>query len=63
MTTPDRVIPIRSPEQDEIESLRKDAERYRWLRDTADPATWEYISHQNPVCIDIDIDAALSKEG
>lgn len=33
MTTQDRVIPIRSPEQENIESLRKDAARYRWLRE------------------------------
>jgi hypothetical protein len=45
----------------ENEELRKDAERYRWLRDRADTADWECLSHQLTREIDRRIDSAISK--
>lgn len=53
----------------EAEALRKDAERYRWLRDGADDGEWEcfeskwLIKHdvygQGPADLDAAIDAAI----
>jgi hypothetical protein len=45
--------------QEEVEGLRADAMRYRWLRDEADPADWEYIGWQSePATTDAAIDQA-----
>lgn len=46
----------------EAEGLRKDAERYRWLRDKAQPADWEFIGGQTPDAGEAEIDAAMAKE-
>lgn len=43
------------------EALRKDAERYRWLREKADAADWECLSHQLTREIDRRIDAEIIK--
>lgn len=65
MTTQDRVIPIRSPEQDEIESLRKTAARYQHIK-----ANWHdgglierLWANVLPEDWDKAIDADMSKEG
>lgn len=43
----------------EIEALRADAERYRWLRDKASGSEWEDIGHgTSPQTTDAHIDAA-----
>jgi hypothetical protein len=44
---------------DEIEALRKDAERYRWLRDEAFQATAARIVQMLPGHMDAEIDAAM----
>lgn len=36
--------------------LRKDAERYRWLRDKAGSADWEYVGYQSPETTNSEID-------
>lgn len=46
----------------ENEDLRKDAERYRWLRDKAHTADWEFIGGQTPDAGEAEIDAAMAKE-
>lgn len=46
----------------ECEALRKDAERYRWLRDEASPADVEFFSHQSSHGFENEVDAAMSKE-
>lgn len=46
----------------ENEALRKDAERYRWLRDKAHTADWEFIGGQTPDAGEAEIDAARAKE-
>lgn len=46
----------------ENEALRKDAERYRWLRDEASPADVEFFSHQSSHGFENEVDAAMSKE-
>jgi len=46
----------------ESEALRKDAERYRWLRDKAHTADWEFIGGQTPDAGEAEIDAAMAKE-
>lgn len=43
-----------------IEALRKDAERYRWLRDNAESADWEILSHQLTREIDRRIDSVIA---
>lgn len=43
------------------EALRKDAERYRWLRNKAGSSDWEYIGHQSGETTDYEIDAAMTK--
>lgn len=43
----------------ENEALRKDAERYRWLRNNADAADWEFLGYQAPDVVDQNIDCAL----
>lgn len=40
----------------ENEALRKDAERYRWLRDEAGSADWEHIGYQSAESRDKHID-------
>lgn len=45
----------------EWESLRKDAERYRWLRDGADYCDTRDIPGMAPARMDAFIDAALSR--
>ena len=44
----------------EVERLREDAERYRWLRDREIPE-WLDLWHQNPDRIDAAIDQARGK--
>lgn len=65
MTTQDRVIPIRSPEQEEIESLRKNAERYQHIKSTwHDGGLFELLAaYVLPEDWDAAIDADMSKEG
>lgn len=46
----------------ENEALHKDAERYRWLRDKAHTADWEFIGGQTPDAGEAEIDAAMAKE-
>lgn len=46
----------------ECEGLRKDAERYRWLRDLAQSQELRYPLMGKPAWIDENIDAAMSKE-
>lgn len=46
----------------EIEVLRKDAERYRWLKDKAHTADWEFIGGQTPDAGEAEIDACMAKE-
>lgn len=45
-----------------IAELRKDAERYRWLRDKAHTADWEFIGGQTPDAGEAEIDSAMAKE-
>jgi len=50
----------------EIERLRADAERYRWLRDNEhirrlDDAYWRYRTYSADIC-DAEIDAAIKKD-
>lgn len=45
----------------EAEALRKDAERYLFMRNQAGPSDWEYISHQIPAVVDHEIDALMDK--
>lgn len=47
----------------EVEVLRKDADRYRWLRNQADSADWEFLSHQSREIVDQNIDCALTPSG
>ena len=51
---------------DEVESLRKDAERYRWLREQEwidDYVMQTYgIREHDPETVDVAIDAAMAKE-
>lgn len=47
---------------EEAPQLRLDAERYRWLRDKAHTADWEFIGGQTPDAGEAEIDAAMSKE-
>jgi len=44
----------------EIEALRKDAERYRWLRDEAFQATAARIVQMLPGHMDAEIDSAMN---
>lgn len=44
----------------ELEALRKDAERYRWLRDKS-PPTWEMTAQGLPL-FKFDFDAAIDAE-
>ena len=44
------------------DQMRKDAERYRWLRDKADSANWESIGNLSPEDGEAEIDAAMAKE-
>lgn len=46
----------------ELDKALKNADRYRWLRDKAQPADWEFIGHQDPDAVDKEIDAAMAKE-
>ena len=47
----------------EIEALRKDAERYRWLRDVAQPDDAERIWHGSlGRFTDSDVDAAMREQ-
>ncbi|GLO03319.1 hypothetical protein PPUJ13061_32170 [Pseudomonas putida] len=48
--------------QEWVEAARKDAERYRWLRDKAHTADWEFIGGQTPDAGEAEIDAAMAKE-
>lgn len=41
----------------ENEALRKDAERYRWLRDNAEAADWEFIGYQEKETTDMHVDS------
>ncbi|UMY63898.1 hypothetical protein [Pseudomonas sp. LS.1a] len=47
---------------EEAPQLRLDAERYRWLRDKAHTADWEFIGGQTPDAGEAEIDAAMAKE-
>lgn len=47
---------------EEAPQLRLDAARYRWLRDKAHTADWEFIGGQTPDAGEAEIDAAMSKE-
>ncbi|MCI1022597.1 hypothetical protein HWD96_10160 [Pseudomonas putida] len=47
---------------EENDSLRQDAERYRWLRDKAHTSDWEFIGGQTPDGGEAEIDAAMAKE-
>lgn len=42
--------------QSECDEFAKDAERYRWLRDKAGAADWEYVGYQSPETTDGEID-------
>ena len=47
----------------ELAALRKDAERYRWLRDAATGGDWETIGQgTDPGSTDAAIDAAMAAE-
>jgi hypothetical protein len=43
----------------EQDALRKDAERYRWLRDVADGAEWEWAGTMRAAKMDAFVDAAM----
>lgn len=45
----------------ENEALRKDGERWRFMIHQADPADWEYISHQIPAVAGQEVDALIDK--
>jgi hypothetical protein len=47
----------------ECEGLRKDAERWKWLENNADAATWEFIGFQAGIYRHRHLDAAMAKEG
>lgn len=49
--------------RDENAKLRADAERYRWLRDSAEAWDWEMIGYQDSDKTDAAIDAAMSSSG
>lgn len=44
----------------ENEALRKDAERYRWLRDHAEAADWEFIGYQEIESTNKHVDALMA---
>ena len=44
-----------------LEAAEKDAERYRWLRDDAESADWEFIGYQDSHHTDDIIDDAMGK--
>lgn len=46
----------------EVAALRKDAERYRWLRDIATDSDWEFISDQVADNTDAAIDVAMREQ-
>lgn len=50
-------------ERAELEALRKDAERYRWLRDTAFTATAVRLVQHMPGEMDRAIDHAMQMDG
>ena len=41
----------------ELLQYKADADRYRYLRDVADPGDWSWLSYQDPDVIDATIDA------
>lgn len=47
----------------DLPALLRDAERYRWLRNHADAADWEFLGHQGPESTDQNIDCALTPSG
>jgi hypothetical protein len=46
----------------EIEALRKDSVRWKWLEGKADSATWENIGYQEQMNRHLHVDAAMSKD-
>jgi hypothetical protein len=50
--------------EEENKALRKDAERYRWFRNSGDPdiAYLDFRGHIHPEALDEEIDSAMSKE-
>jgi len=59
VTDPDAVLEL----IERLEKAEKDAERYRWLRDVAEPADWENIGYQYLHLLDATIDAAIQEQG
>lgn len=49
-------------QSDQVQAWKRDAERYRCLRDIAEPSDWEYIGHQSPEVIDVEIDELLREQ-
>jgi hypothetical protein len=50
----------------QLEQARKDAERYRWLRDKAREVDWAQIGSMpadKPAAIDAEIDSAIASQG
>ena len=46
----------------DTEQDANDAARYRWLRDSADSYTWDYLGGIGAGRVDAAIDAAMAKE-
>ncbi|RJG10940.1 hypothetical protein D3879_14775 [Pseudomonas cavernicola] len=51
------------PLRAEVEALRRDAARWKWLEGSADSATWEHIGYQAQMNRHLHVDAAMSKGG
>lgn len=45
-----------------LQAVIRDSRRYKWLRDSAGSADWEFFGHQQKDSTDQNIDAAMSKE-
>ena len=58
----DMIEAVAGPLRDQIEELRADAERYRWLRIHSTQPTESWSTHSNPESFDAAIDAALKEK-